>query len=215
MSRTGSAPGFIVGLTGGIGSGKSAVAAIFAELGAAVVDADALAHELTASGGEAMTAIRRAFGDEALDADGALDRNAMRRLVFADAPAKRRLEAILHPLIRDESRKRCMTALEHGAPYVVLVVPLLVESGDYRSRVERILVVDCSEATQLARVMARSSLQREEVERIMATQAGRHERLKAADDTIDNDDAMSRLRPQVEDLHRKYLTLAAKKPLAG
>ena len=215
MSGTGPHPGFIVGLTGGIGSGKSAAAAIFAELGAAVVDTDAIAHELTASGGAAMASIRSAFGDAVIAADGALDRAAMRRLVFADTAAKRRLEAILHPLIRNQSQLRCEAALEHGAPYVVLVVPLLVESGDYRNRVGRVLVVDCSEATQLARVMARNALPREEVLRIMAAQSTREARLKAADDIIDNDGVIGGLKPQVEVLHRKYLTPAAKKPPAG
>ncbi len=211
----GSFPGFVVGLTGGIGSGKSAAAAIFAELGAAVVDSDAIAHELTASGGVAMAAIRSAFGAGAITQDGALDRAAMRRLVFADAAAKSRLEAILHPLIGAASQLRCATELARGAPYVVLVVPLLVESGSYRNRVARVLVVDCSEATQVARVMARNGLQGEEVQRIMAVQATRAERLKEADDTIDNDGEIARLRPQIEVLHRKYSGLAAKKPLAG
>ncbi|MEK7738107.1 MAG: dephospho-CoA kinase, partial [Pseudomonadota bacterium] len=154
-------------------------------------------------------------GDAVIAADGALDRAAMRRLVFADDSAKSRLEAILHPLIRIESQLRCEAALENHAPYVVLVVPLLVESGNYPSRVGRVLVVDCSEATQQARVMARTSLPREEVQRIMAAQATRAERLKAADDIIENDAAIGRLRPQIEVLHRKYLTLAAKKTLSS
>lgn len=215
MSMPGSFPGFVVGLTGGIGSGKSAAAAIFAELGAAVVDTDAIAHELTASGGAAMAAIRSAFGAGVITPDGALDRAAMRRLVFADAAAKSRLEAILHPLIRAESQLRCEAETAHGAPYVVLVVPLLVESGTYRNRVTRVLVVDCAEATQVARVMARNGLQREEVQRIMAAQATRAERLKVADDTIDNDGEIALLRPQIEALHRNYSGMAAKKPLAG
>lgn len=200
----------IVGLTGGIGSGKSAAATMFAELGAAVVDADAIAHELTAPGGLAIPAIRRGFGDALIGADGALDRAAMRRLVFADATAKARLEAILHPLIRAESERRCEAGLAAGAPYAVLVVPLLVESKTFRARVARVAVVDCAEETQVARVMARSGLTREEVRRIMATQAPRAERLAAADDVIDNDDDMSALRVQVERLHRLYLERAGK-----
>lgn len=207
--------GFIVGLTGGIGSGKSAAATFFAELGAAVVDADAIAHELTAPDGAAMAAIRSAFGEGVIANDGALDRVAMRRLVFADAAAKSSLEAILHPMIGVAIKQRCDAGLASGAPYLVLVVPLLVESGTYRKRVARILVVDCAEQTQVTRVMARNGIANEEVRRIMATQATRQQRLAAADDTIDNDSDIARLRAQVEVLHRKYLTLAAKNPLAG
>lgn len=206
---------FVVGLTGGIGSGKSAAAAFFFELGAAVVDTDAVAHELTAPDGAAMPEIRSTFGAGVIAEDGALDRNAMRRLVFADAAAKNRLEAILHPLIRAESQVRCETGLAGGAPYVVLVVPLLVESGTYRKRVARVLVVDCAEQTQVERVMARSGMTSEEVRRIMATQASREERLAVADDIIDNDCDIAKLRTQVGVLHRKYLALAAKNPLAG
>ncbi|MBI3525491.1 MAG: dephospho-CoA kinase [Betaproteobacteria bacterium] len=215
MSAPDRLPGFIVGLTGGIGSGKSAAAAIFAELGAAVVDSDAIAHALTAPGGAAMPALRKAFSAGVFAADGTLDRAAMRRLVFADAAAKSRLEAILHPLIGAESQRRCEAELARGAPYAVLVVPLLIESGDYRERVTRVLVVDCTEATQVARVMARNGLPQEEVLRIMAAQATRAERLKAADDSIDNNGEPGRLRPQIEALNRQYLGLAAKKPLAG
>ncbi|MDD5176926.1 MAG: dephospho-CoA kinase [Sterolibacterium sp.] len=207
--------GFIVGLTGGIGSGKSAAATFFSELGAAVVDADAIAHELTAPDGAAMPDIRRTFGDSVIGEDGALDREAMRRLAFTDAGAKSRLEAILHPMIGAATQLRCQAGFASGTPYVVLVVPLLVESGTYRKRVARILVVDCVEQTQVERVMARNGITSEEVRRIMATQARRQERLAAADDIIDNDGDIAGLRAQVEVLHRKYLALAAKKPLAG
>ena len=200
----------VIGLTGGIGSGKSAAAEMFRELGTGFVDADAIAHELTALGGTAIAAIRSEFGDQAVAADGALDRAAMRRLVFADGAAKRRLEAILHPLIRAETQRRCAAALAAGAPYVVLVVPLLIESGDYLKRVSRVAVVDCAEETQVARVMARSGLARAEVERIMAAQVARTERLAAADDVIDNDGDMESLRLQVEALHHRYLDLAGK-----
>jgi dephospho-CoA kinase len=196
---------FIVGLTGGIGSGKSAAATLFEQLGAAVVDTDAIAHELTAPGGAAIAPIRAAFGDEVIDARGALDRAAMRRKVFADAQAKARLEAIIHPMIRAEADRRCAAA----APYVVLVVPLLVESGGYRSRVQRIAVVDCPEEVQVVRVMSRSGLSAEEARAIMAAQVGRDQRLAAADDIIDNGGDLSALRPQVEALHRRYLEMAA------
>ena len=194
----------IVGLTGGIGSGKSAAADIFAELGAAVVDADAVAHELTAPGGAAIESIRAAFGDEMIGANGALDRAAMRKRVFADAEAKVRLEAILHPMIRAEVDRRIGEA---RAPYVVLVVPLLVESGSYRQRVQRVAVVDCPEETQVARVMARSGLSTQEARAIMAAQVSRAERLAAAADVIDNGGDLAGLRAQVEALHRRYVEI--------
>lgn len=198
---------FIVGLTGGIGSGKSAAAERFAELGAAVVDTDAIAHELTRPGGAAIGPIRAAFGNGVITPEGALDRGAMRRLVFRDAEAKGRLEAILHPMIRAETDRRARAALAAGAPYIVLVVPLLVESGSYRRRVNRVAVVDCGEETQVRRVVARSGLAPEEVRAIMAAQASRARRLEAADDVIDNEGDLAALRAQVDALHRKYLEL--------
>jgi len=197
---------YVVGLTGGIGSGKSAVADLFAARGVNVVDADAVAHALTRAGGGAMPAVRAEFGDDVADGDGALDRAAMRARVFADPSARKRLEAILHPMIREESERRL--AAGAGAPYAILMVPLLVESGNYRQRVDRIAVVDCAEATQIARVMSRNGLSREEVERILAAQATRAERLAAADDVIDNDGALAALAPQVERLHSIYLSYA-------
>ena len=195
---------YIVGLTGGIGSGKSAVADLFASHGVAVVDTDAIAHSLTAPGGAAMTAIRDEFGAGVVNPDGALDRAAMRSIVFADPSARKRLEAILHPMIRSASDHQ-VTNGEARAAYVILMVPLLVESGDYRKRVDRIAVVDCAEATQIARVMSRNKLAREEVERILAAQATRAERLAVADDVIDNDGALSDLPPRIERLHGHYL----------
>jgi dephospho-CoA kinase len=195
---------FIVGLTGGIGSGKSAVADLFAEQGIAVVDTDAIAHSLTTPGGTAMAALRAEFGDRVVGADGALDRPAMRGIVFADPSARKRLEAILHPMIRSEGERQVATGAARS-PYVILMVPLLVESGDYRKRVNRIAVVDCAEATQIARVMSRNNLPREEVLRILAAQATRAERLAAADDVIDNDGALGDLPPRIERLHRQYL----------
>lgn len=195
---------FIVGLTGGIGSGKSAAATLFAALGAAVVDTDAIAHELTAPGGAAIDPIRNAFGAAVIAPNGALERAAMRRRVFADAQAKARLEAILHPMIRAEANRRSATC---RAPYVILVVPLLVESGGYS--VQRMVVVDCPEDVQVARVMSRNGLTAEEARAIMAAQAGRAQRLAAADDVIDNGGDLAALRPQVEALHRQYLEMAA------
>ncbi len=199
----------IVGLTGGIGSGKSAAAARFAAQGAAIVDTDVIAHALTAAGGAGIALIRAAFGADVLTPEGALDRVAMRRIVFADPAARQRLEAILHPLIRAESAVRCRRA---GAdfPYTVLVVPLLVESGNYDDRVDRVCVVDCPEETQLARVMARSGLTREEAQAILATQASRTARRAAADDVIDNAGDLAALERQVDVLHAAYLKLAKK-----
>ena len=201
--------GFIVGLTGGIGSGKSAAAEAFARLGAVVVDADAVAHALTAPGGAAMPAIAAAFGDRVVAEDGRLDRAAMRSLAFGDPDARKRLEAILHPMIGAETQRRCEAALAAGAPYVVLEVPLLVESGHYRQRVQRVAVVDCDDEVRIARVMVRNGLSRAEVARIMATQASREARLAAADDVIDNHGSLENLATQVNALHAQYCRQAA------
>lgn len=203
---------FVVGLTGGIGSGKSSVADLFVEFGAALVDTDAIAHELTGPNGGAMPALVAEFGPAVAGPDGALDRVAMRQRVFADPAARGRLEAILHPLIRRLSDERCRAA---GAPYVVLAVPLLVESGAYRERCDRIVVVDCPEDLQIQRVMARNGLSVAEVEAIMAAQATREQRLAVADDVVVNDAGFDTLRAQVEALHRKYLLLLAEIPKAS
>jgi dephospho-CoA kinase len=196
---------YVVGLSGGIGSGKSAAAHLFAELGARVVDTDAIAHELTAPGGAAIEPIRSAFGKDMIAPDGSLDRAAMRRLVFEDAAAKAQLEAILHPMIRIEADARCM---QSTAPYVVLVVPLLVETAYYRGRLERVLVVDCDEETQVSRTVARSGIPAEQVRAIMAAQASRAQRLDVADDVIDNNGDLAQLREQVLRLHASYMTRA-------
>ncbi|HCZ14120.1 MAG TPA: dephospho-CoA kinase [Accumulibacter sp.] len=204
---------FIVGLTGGIGSGKSTVAELFAQRGAVLVDTDAIAHQLSSPQGEAIGAISAAFGSAVLRADGGLDRAAMRRLVFADPTAKATLEAILHPLIRQRSDACCAAA--EAAPYVLLIVPLLVESGSYRRRADRVLVVDCDESVQITRVMARSGLTADAVAAIIATQASRDERRAVADDLVYNDGEPEALQPQVEGLHRRYLVLAGAKLNAG
>ncbi len=194
-----------IGLTGGIGSGKSRVADLFAARGAALIDTDLIAHAITAPGGLAIPALVEAFGPGCLRADGAMDRDAMRALVFGNPAAKARLEAITHPLIRQVTESRA--AAIHAAaqhPYLIYVVPLLVESGTWRQRVGRVLVVDCSEATQIARVMGRNGFTREQVEAIMARQARRAERLAAADDIIDNEGPPEALLPQVERLDQLY-----------
>ena len=197
---------FRVGLTGGIGCGKTTVANLFAARGASLVDADLIAHAMTAPGGPAMAAIEAAFGPAFVGADGALDRAAMRNLVFADPPAKQRLEAILHPMIRAaaDAQARAATGL-----YVIFVVPLLVESGAWRASLARVAVIDCQERTQVARVMARNGLSEQQVRAIMATQASRSVRLAAADDVIDNDGGLEALLPQVEALHARYLRISA------
>ncbi|MFZ4535014.1 dephospho-CoA kinase [Propionivibrio sp.] len=201
---------FVVGLTGGIGSGKSTVADLFASLGAAVVDTDAIAHELTGPQGAAMPEIAAAFGSSVLLAEGGLDRVAMRHLVFSDPSVKSRLEAILHSMIRRESVARCRSASgTSGAPYVLLVVPLLLESGAYRELVDRILVVDCDEAVQISRVMARSGLAAGEIRAIMATQASRAERLAVADDVVSNAEGREGLSARVAALNQRYLELAS------
>lgn len=201
--------GLVVGLTGGIGSGKSAAASAFARLGVPVVDADACAHRLTAAGGSAMPALKAAFGDGIVAADGGLDRAAMRARTFSDPAVRGQLEALLHPLIRAACEAQVVEALGAGAAYVIWAVPLLVEKGDWRSRMQRVLVVDCPEALQIARVQARSGLSAEEVKRIMAAQTSRAERLAAADDVIDNAGTLAELDEQVARLDRKYRELAA------
>lgn len=193
---------FSVGLTGGIGCGKTTVADMFAELGASLVDTDLIAHALTAPHGAAMPALVQEFGPEFAAADGSLDRARMRSLVFSDSGARQRLEAILHPRIRDAALAAAAIAT---GPYVIFVVPLLVESGTWRERVTRILAIDCPEAVQIARVMARNGLSEDQVKAIMASQASRAERLAAADDIIRNEAGIDALRPQITRLHANYV----------
>jgi dephospho-CoA kinase len=198
---------FTIGLTGGIGCGKSTVADLFAARGASVIDTDLIAHELTAPHGAAMPALLAEFGQDFATPDGALDRAKMRNLVFSDPTARGRLEAILHPKIRDATA--AAAAIARG-PYVMCVVPLLLESGAWSERVSRVLVIDCPEELQVQRVMARSNLPEAQVKAIMAAQASREQRLAAADDVILNDDGMDLLAPQVERLHAFYMDNAAK-----
>ena len=197
---------FCVGLTGGIGCGKSSAAAIFRELGAAVIDTDEIAHELTQAGGAALPEIAARFGADYITPDGALDRAKMRRLVFTRPEAKAQLEGILHPLIRSEARARVAAA---DAPYVVLVVPLLVETGAYKALVTRVLVIDCDEALQIERTTRRSAMSAEEVRAIMAAQVSRDARLAAADDVLVNNSDLEALRRGALALHKKYLILAS------
>lgn len=199
---------YIIGLTGGIGSGKSAVADCFSFHGVPVIDTDVVAHSLTIAGGAAMPDILAAFGDKMLTKEGALDRAAMRTHVFAHPEERKRLEAIIHPLIREAVEKKIQAAALQHPLYLVLVVPLLIESDSYRERVHRIAVVDCPESTQIQRVMQRNGLSRSEVEGILHAQVKREQRLAAADDLIQNDGEISALAPQVALLHQKYCKLA-------
>ncbi|MDF2462494.1 MAG: coaE [Ramlibacter sp.] len=176
-----------VGLTGGIGSGKSTVLAMLADLGAATIDADAISRATTATGGAALPAIARAFGADFVTAAGALDRERMRSLAYADPNARKRLEEIIHPLVGQESARQVQAAQDAGARCVVFDIPLLVESGRWRSQVDRVLVIDCAPETQVARVVARSALKPEEVLAIIGAQAPRALRLAAADVVICNE----------------------------
>ena len=200
---------FVVGLTGGIGSGKSTVADCFAAASVPVIDTDVIARELTAPGGTALGTIRAAFGATVMQPDGTLDRAALRRRVFADAPARRQLESILHPMIRQRV-EQMLAALT--ASYVVIVIPLLVESGGYRDLLDRVLVVDCPEDLQIARVVTRSGLSRDEVKAILAVQASRAERLAVADDVMSNTASPEALCAEAAILHQRYLALAALAP---
>jgi len=176
-----------LGLTGGIGSGKSTVASLLAGLGAAVVDADAIARHLTAPGGPAIPLIAATFGPDFITSTGAMDREKMRALAYSDTTARQRLEAIIHPLVRHETQRQMLLAASQGHSCIVFDVPLLVESATWRERLDWVLVVDCTPATQISRVMARSALTRADVEKIIATQASRAHRLGAADAVIFND----------------------------
>ncbi|WDD96270.1 dephospho-CoA kinase [Burkholderia sp. FERM BP-3421] len=198
---------YSIGLTGGIGSGKTTVADLFGEQGASLVDTDEIAHRITAPHGAAMPHIAREFGPGFVTPDGALDRAKMRALVFSDEPARRRLEAITHPLIRAATDDAARAA---QGPYLVYVVPLLIESGAWRARVARVLVVDCEVETQIRRVMQRNGFARAQVEAIVARQATRAARLAAADDVIVNEDApRAQLAARVAALHQRYLAYAA------
>ena len=195
-------------MTGGIGSGKSTVAHRFQALGAGVVDTDAIAHEITAPSGAAIAPIKALFGERYLNADGSLNRAAMRALIFTDAEAKRALEHITHPLIRARVHS---SVLGRSEPYLLLVVPLLFETGAYPDLIDRVLTVDCAEDVQVQRVMQRSALNAGEVRAIMATQLSREARRARADDVIDNGDTPAALDVQVLELDRRYRRLAAER----
>lgn len=197
---------FVIGLTGGVGSGKSTAVDMFEALGAGVVDTDRISHELTAPGGAAIPALREAFGADYIAANGALDRAKMRALVFGDGAARRQLEAILHPAIREEARARIARS---DRPYVIVVVPLLLETGTYLDFTDRVLVVDCAEEEQVRRTAQRSGVTVEAARAIMAAQLPRAERIARADDVLSNTGGIEALRARVAELHATYLGLAS------
>jgi len=200
---------YCVGLTGGVGSGKSTAARLFADLGAALVDTDAIAHALTAAHGAAMAAIEAEFGGEVIAADGSLNRAAMRSLVFSEGGARQRLEQILHPLILREAQRQVAGA---RAPYVILIVPLLVENlATYRPLIDRIAVVDCEEPQQIERTSRRPGISGNQARAILAAQSPRAARLAIADDLLDNRAGLAELEAQVRRLHQIYLGHPRKK----
>ena len=192
-----------VGLTGGIASGKSVVADYFADLGATVIDTDVIARTVVEPGQPALDEIRQQFGPDIVTADGRLDRKALRAIVFADDGKRHRLEAIVHPKIREEAARQAAAA---SGPYHIVVVPLLAESP-MKAEMDRILVVDCREDVQLARLMARDAETEEQAIRMIEAQVSREERLSIADDVIRNDGSLEDTRTQVEALHTTYLSL--------
>ena len=194
-----------VGLTGGVASGKSLVADLFAKLGAALVDTDVVSRDVVAPGEPGLEAVRKLFGPAVITAGGELDRRALRAIVFADAAKRRHLEDVLHPLIRERTLQKLGEA---QGPYTVVVVPLLVETF-FGQLVDRVLVVDCPVATQLERLVRRDGLSHTEAEAMVAAQTDRASRLAAADDVIDNSASIDATRAQVQALHRRYLELAA------
>lgn len=197
--------GIRLGLTGGIGSGKSTVAALLAERGAAVIDADAISRQTTAAGGSAIAAIRQTFGAAFITPDGALDRDRMREQVFRDPTARRQLEHIIHPLVGQETARQTDAALAAGRRCIVFDVPLLVESAHWRQRLDQVLVVDCRPETQIERAMQRSGLTRDAVEAIMANQASRPIRLHAADIVLCNDGlSLDELAQEVEQIAQRF-----------
>jgi dephospho-CoA kinase len=202
----------LIGLTGGIGSGKTAVSDLLAKFGAGIVDTDLIAHQITAPHGAAIAPIEKQFGTDFIAADGALNRDKMRALVFTKPEARKSLEAITHPLIRQETVRQALRLSKKGVPYLVFVVPLLVESGSWIELIDRLVLVDCPEETQIQRVMQRSNLPREEVERILVAQASREERLKHADVVIKNQGSLKDLEVEAQNLHQKILQFKNDQP---
>jgi dephospho-CoA kinase len=202
----------LIGLTGGIGSGKTAVSDLLGKLGAGIVDTDLIAHQITAPGGAAISLIQDQFGSEFIDATGALNRSKMRILVFGNPQARLSLEAITHPLIREETIRQAKSLAQEGSPYLVFVVPLLIESGSWQGLMDYLVVVDCPIETQIERVMHRSNLSRADVENILKAQASREDRIAAADTVIENQGSLTDLDAQVLTLHQKILQFPKENP---
>jgi len=198
----------IIGLTGGIGSGKTSATRFFAAEGIAIIDADTIAHELTGAQGDAIPNIKKYFGINFITKNGKLDRKKMKNRIFSDINSRKKLEEILHPLIQAEVMHRIETAA--ASPYIIVVAPLLLETADYCETVTRILVVDCNEEYQISRAVSRDGLSKKEVRAIMATQKSRQERLNQADDVIVNDTDISSLQEKVKLQHNIYLSLLQK-----
>lgn len=197
----------LIGLTGGIGSGKTAVSNILGELGAGIIDTDLISHQITASNGKAIPLISAAFGADFIDPQGALNRSKMRALVFEDANARQALEQITHPLIRQETAKQAFDLAKSGVPYLVFVVPLLIESGSWINLIDYLVVVDCPEETQIQRVMHRNNMSRPEVENILKAQTSRNSRLAAANAVIENWGGLDELKLPVLKLHQQLLKI--------
>jgi dephospho-CoA kinase len=195
----------LVGLTGGIGSGKTAVSDLLGQMGAGIIDTDLIAHQITAPSGIAIPLIQAKFGPEFIEPSGALDRAKMRALVFGSPDARKSLEEITHPLIRQETLKQAKELADTGVPYLVFVVPLFIESGSWAGQVDYLVVVDCPEETQIQRVMQRSKLSRTEVEGILNAQASRQQRVRLANAVIENQGSLADLKLAVEQLHQKIL----------
>jgi dephospho-CoA kinase len=209
QSDLSSLKGFIplIGLTGGIGSGKTAVSDLLGKLGAGIIDTDLIAHQITAPNGLAMKAIEQHFGADFIDPTGALNRDKMRALVFTDSVARKQLEAITHPLIRRETIRQAKALSQNGASYLVFVVPLLIESKSWQGVTDLLVVVDCPTELQIQRVMQRSNLSRAEVEKILKAQTSREDRLKHADIVLENLGKLADLEAEVTQLHQKILQI--------
>ena len=195
----------LIGLTGGIGSGKTAVSDLLGKLGAGVIDTDLISHQITAPGGKAIPLITKEFGADFIDPQGALERPKMRALVFADSNARQALEKITHPLIQQETAKQAFELAKSGAPYLVFVVPLLIESGSWVNLIDYLIVVDCPEEIQIQRVMHRSNMTRLDVENILKAQTSRKVRLAAANAVIENQGSLDELKSEVLKLHQELL----------
>ncbi|WP_216863148.1 dephospho-CoA kinase [Polynucleobacter sp. 78F-HAINBA] len=197
----------LIGLTGGIGSGKTAVSDLLGELGAGIIDTDLISHQITAPGGKAIPLIAKAFGADFIDPQGALIRSKMRTLVFENPGARKVLEQITHPLIQEETSEQAFELAKSGVPYLVFVVPLLIESGSWVNLIDYLVVVDCPEEVQIQRVMHRNNMTRSDVENVLKAQTSRNARLAAANTVIENQGSLDALKSEVLSLHQQLLKI--------